>query len=295
MSTSGESVVLERPRSADEVLELLDRHGEAARLMAGGTALMLMLRFGLFVPDVVVSLSDVQGLDRIEVGRDGLHLGAIARLRNIERSAVVLRTAPLLADTLRLVANVRVRNAATIGGNLGEADYASDLPCVLMVLDARVRVENRRGERVLQMGELLAGHYETTLEPDELITEVIVPPLAAGARGVYSKFVTRSEEDRPCVGVAVVAVFDDEVCRELRVSVGAASAVPYRLREVEETMCETRFTEDVIGHVADAYADSGRMMSDLRGSRDYRRRMVKILVERALTDVTRGCEGARRI
>src|SRR5262249_9423718 len=141
---------------------------------------------------------------------------------------------PLLGETCALVGNVRVRNVATIGGNLCEADYASDPPAVLAALGARVHIEGPAGARVIEVTDLLRDFYETSLAPDELLSDVAVPIPPHGTRGAYLKFVTRSAEDRPCVGVAAFARQDDSGrLTGLRVAVGAVGGRPLRLEQIE--------------------------------------------------------------
>src|SRR4051794_31059028 len=169
------SFALHAPSSVDEAVATLARYEGEARPIAGGTALVLMLRQGLIAPPAVVRLDRLPNLTGIAVEGDTLRLGALATLRAVGDSPVVRERLPLLAGACALVGNIRVRNAATIGGNLCEADYASDPPGVLVALDARVVVQGSGGRRELPVAELIADFYETSLAPDELVTEVRVP------------------------------------------------------------------------------------------------------------------------
>jgi carbon-monoxide dehydrogenase medium subunit len=272
------------PDSLAEALALLADYGEDAKLLAGGTWLTMVLRQGLLAPAALISLHRVPGLDRIVIDPDGtVRLGAMVRHRAAERSPEVRRAAPVLAETYADVANVRVRHQATVGGNLCEADYASDPPAVLAALDASVLVRSLRGERSIPVRELIVGHYETILRPDELVTEVVVPPLPREAGAVYLKYRSRSHEDRPCVGVAaLVALEPDGRCRRLEVVVGAAADRPQRLANVLTAAEGPRLDEPTIQAVADAYAAGIDPLADLRGSAWYRRRMIRVFVARAI-------------
>jgi carbon-monoxide dehydrogenase medium subunit len=192
----------------------------------------------------------------------------MATHRSVERSPLVRDSLPALADTFALVASPRVRNQATVGGVLADADYASDPPSLLLALGARAVARSVHGEREIPIEELILGFYETSLEPDELVVEVRVP--LGRHRAAYRKFRSRSHEDRPCVGVAA--------CRrngELRVVVGAVASRPQWFPE----LCEPDAEPADIGR---AYADAIEPISDVRASSDYRRRVIAVEVRRAL-------------
>jgi carbon-monoxide dehydrogenase medium subunit len=273
-----------QPRSVPEAVELLARYGDEAKVVAGATALTIMLRQRLIAPRALVAIGGLPGLDSIERDDGSLRLGALATHRAVELSPLVRRELPVLASTFARVANVRVRNAATVGGVLAEADYASDPPAVFLALDAEVEAVGPNGARSVPASEFFLGFYETALAADELVTGVRVPIPAAGTRAVYEKFVTRSSEDRPCVGViaAVRLAADGRTCEDLRVAVGAASETPHRYPAVEGLARGQVLDEDVALAVAERYAESIDPLSDLRGSAWYRREMVRVWVRRAI-------------
>lgn len=276
--------LLLQPRSLEEVLAALAEHGEDARVIAGGTAVVLMLQNRLIDPDVLVSLASVPNLGTIAVDTSGsLSLGAQTTLREAERSPAVIQRCPALAGTYGRVANVRIRNAATVCGNLTEADYASDPPSMLIAHRAQARAVSSRGERMIELGDLFRGFYQTSLEPDELLVELRVPALPASTRAVYHKLSTRSTEDRPCLGVAALADLDEgQRCRELRVVIGAVDEVPRELPGVELLAAGQRLTDELIAEIAEGYAAGIEPLSDLRGSAWYRTEMIRVFVRRAL-------------
>jgi carbon-monoxide dehydrogenase medium subunit len=206
------------PESLEEALELRGEHGDAT-VLAGGTFVGILMNQGFLEPRTLLSLGRVQRLDGIEVVDGELRLGAMTTHRAVERSAAVREGWPVLARAFSLVASPRVRNQATVGGVLADADYASDPPAVLAALGARVLLRSARGERAVGIDELIRGHYETCIAVDELLVEVRVPP--APERAVYRKFRSRSSEDRPCVAVAAT-----RGANGLRVVVGAVSGRP---------------------------------------------------------------------
>ncbi|MEJ2554960.1 MAG: FAD binding domain-containing protein [Anaerolineae bacterium] len=184
--------------------------------------------------------------------------------------------------------NVRIRNQATLGGNLAEADYASDPPALLLALDDSVMATGPRVSRTIPLSDFFLGFYTTALQWDELITDILVPVLPPSTRMNYVKFKSRSSEDRPCLGVAVVAEFEGEICTDLRVAVGAACEVPRRLPEVEALARSQRLTDEVIAEVAEGYAANIETLEDLRGSAWYRTQMIRVHVRRALEEVRDG-------
>jgi aerobic carbon-monoxide dehydrogenase medium subunit len=272
------------PRTVEEAAALRGEHGEEAKLLAGGTALVLMLRNRLFAPRYLISLNTLDGLrDVVYEAGQGLRMGALATIAQAERAAALREHYPALADTYHKVANIRVRWAATVGGNLTEADYASDPPAMLVALDARVRVAGPQGSREIPLAEFFLDYYETALADDEVLTEILVPEPPAGLRATYLKFITRSSEDRPCVGVAATLRLDAAgACEDLRVVVGAVAGTPQRFPAAEAVARGERPSAALFARIGEAYAGAVDPIDDARGSAWYRRRMVGVLVGRAL-------------
>ena len=266
------------PRSLDEVLSLRAEHGDEVTIIAGGSFLGIIMNQGFFAPTRLVALRNVPELDYIEADDNVLRLGAMTTHRAVERSDVVKNGWPTLAFNFSVVASPRVRNQATVGGVVADADYASDPPSMLAALRARVVARSKRGEREIPMEEFVLGHYETALEDDELVTEVRVP--RGDGRSVYRKFRSRSSEDRPCVSVAAV--------REnggLRVVVGAVAQRPQYFPEVCAIAEGERLDGELAAEVGRRYSEEIQPLSDSRGSARYRRRVIAVEVRRALEDL----------
>jgi aerobic carbon-monoxide dehydrogenase medium subunit len=257
------------PASLAEALALRAEHGEAATVLAGGTFLGILMNQGFLAPAGLLSLGAVGELRGIAVRGGELRLGATVTHREVERSAAVRDGWPVLAHAFSLVASPRVRNVATVGGVLADADYASDPPAVLAALGARAVLRSPRGERAVTVGELIRGFYETCIEPDELLVEVRVPPQPE--RAVYRKFRSRSSEDRPCVAVAAARGEDG-----LRVVVGAVAETPQSFPD----LCDGDAAA-----VGAGYAERIEPLSDARGSAAYRRRVIAAEVRRAVEAV----------
>jgi aerobic carbon-monoxide dehydrogenase medium subunit len=266
------------PGSLDEAVALRGEHGDDATVLAGGTFLGILMNQGLLTPSALLSLGRVPELAGIDVRGDELRLGAMTTHTAVERSPVVRDRWPVLARAFRLVASPRVRNQATVGGVLADADYASDPPAVFVALGARAVLRSPRGQRSVGIDELIRGYYETCIEPDELLVEVVVP--APPERATYRKFRSRSTEDRPCVAVA--AVRDGE---RLRVVVGAVAEVPQHLPDVCALADGRALEPDLRAEIARRYGERIEAMSDSRGSAAYRRRVTAVEVRRALEEI----------
>jgi carbon-monoxide dehydrogenase medium subunit len=268
-----------RPTSLNEAVGHLAEYEGDARVVAGSTALTIMLRQRLIDPAALVLLRGIEGLDAIERGNGYVRVGALVTHRAAERSPELADAIPVLAQTFARVANVRVRNQATVGGVLAEADYASDPPAVFVGLGAEIDVQGPAGSRTIPAGAFFRAFYETALEPAEILTAVRVPVPAAGTAAVYKKYVSRSSEDRPCVGV-----FASAGPEGVRVVVGAAAETPQTFPEIE-ALGAHGLDAQTIATIADRYAESIDTLEDMRGSAWYRQEMVRVWVARALTEV----------
>ena len=245
------------PSTLREATALLDRDG--ARPFSGGTALMLMMKAGVLRPERLVSLRRL-GLDRLEVGSAGeLRIGAMVSLRALEKSPAVRKGWPAIARTLLTLSNVRVRNVARLGGHLAHGDPHTDLPPLLSALGAVATIAGPRGERQASVESLYAGYLETTLQRGELITRVDVPAMGS-RRAAYLKCTTRSIDDWPAVGVAVV--LDGE---RQTIVVSAATDKPTRLASVDAV-------------------DSLPIDGDLHGSAEYKKQLVRVYAKRAIDE-----------
>ncbi len=279
---------LAEPGTLEEALQLLDPDDASVRPLGGGTALMLMMKAGVFAPTRLVSLRKITALKRIAVGADGgLVIGALTPLSDVEHSAEVARRAGVVVRTMRRLSNVRVRNVATIGGNLAHGDPHMDLPPVLMALDADIVVVGRGGERVLKVEKLFAGYYETVLAPGELITELRIP--AQGKRrAAYLKVTTGAADDWPALGVAVSLEIDGRAVRAVRVVASAATEKAIRLVGAEEVLSGATIDDAVLARAGDAAADEAETVADVRGSAAYKRELLRVYVRRAVRQAASG-------
>lgn len=281
-----------RAESVPHASQLLAEDPDGTKVIAGGTGLVLMMKQRLVEPKRLVAIDHIPQLAGITADDSVVRLGGCTRLSAAARHPTVAAELPGLCHALAVVGNVRIRNVATVGGNLVEADYASDPPPVLISLGAVARVEGTEGVRHVPVDELITDYYTTSLAADEVVTAVEIPrrPLR---RSVYEKFRTRSSEDRPCVGVAAAAEFrPDGAVADLSVAVGAIGPRPQALPDVTRSLRGHALDAVAIEHVATGYAAQLKTMDDHRGSSWYRTRLVRVLVARALSRlVTRPEEG----
>jgi carbon-monoxide dehydrogenase medium subunit len=275
------------PTSVEEASRLLaELEDEEVRLIAGGTALILTLRQRMLRPEHLVSLARIDRLRGIDYDpAKGLRIGALERHADIASSGLVRQHYPVLAAMAGQVANPQVRNQGTLGGNLCYGDPSTDPPSCLLALDASVVLGSTRGERTMPLSEFLVDFFENALEPDELLLEVRVPPLPAGAAGVYSRFLRTAAEHRPLVSVALVAARSGAHCSMARLAVGASTPVPVRVPRAEAYLTGRDVTPAIAAEAADIVAQDIQVMSDSRGSEEYRRAMVRAVVRRAICEL----------
>ena len=273
------------PNSLQETLTLLDQHGEDARLLSGGTALVVMMKQSLVMADHLVSLHRVPGLNYIRQEDDGIHIGALTHHRQVETSELVRDRIPLLAEVYSHVATVRIRNQATVGGGLAHGDPSQDPPPGLMVLDAKVRIVSGSGERTVPIADFFYDYYETTIQPGEILTEVIVPEQPEDAKTAYLRYAPRTVDDYPTISVAALGRVKDGVCQDVRVALGAASSTAIRATDVEKALQDHQGTDEAMRRAAEAVAGQVSPMDDFRGSAEYKRDMAVVFTRRALERV----------
>lgn len=273
-----------RPRSLAEAAVEITQAGDDGKIVAGGTALVLMIEQGLIDPSVLVSLDRVQDptYSGIELVEGAVRIGGGETLAAVASHPLIRKHIPSLAESSGKVGNSRIRNRATLGGNLAECDYASDPPAVLVAHEASCRAVSPGGERMIPVQQLISGFYENSLEHGEIIAEILVPFSAAGTRSTYVKYISRSSEDRPCVGVAVAVRTAGDVVTDIRVVVGAVADTPQFFPEVLADAVGKAAGPSTWMDVANRYAELIQPLDDARGSAWYRSRMIKVMVRRAL-------------
>ena len=272
-----------QPTSLKEAVSLLDPQEPTIRPVAGGTALMLMMKAGVFQPTRLVSLHKIEPEHaRIAVVNGAaLHIGAMATLSQVEHDTNVAKHLPVLARTMRTLSNVRVRNVARVGGALAHGDPHMDLPPVLSALGARVAISGPKQDREMPVEQLYSGYYETVLEKNELITSVTIPPLG-GRKAAYMKVTSRTADDWPALGVAVSFALRDGAVHDPLIVVSAATEKVTRMRAAEQTLQGAAPDDMVFRRAGDAAAEEVETLSDAHGSAPYKRELLRVYLRRAL-------------
>jgi carbon-monoxide dehydrogenase medium subunit len=271
-------------------VEILAQPDGEVRIIAGGTALVPTLRLGLVTPERMVSLHRIAGLSEICVDKGALDIGAMVTLAAVARHDGLRSGWPLLAQAAGRVATRGHTKHGDARGNLCYAEAASDPAPAPLCLDAQqVRVADSMGERVVPIGEFFTGFYETAIAPGEVLVGVKVPAAPPGARSGYVKFCPRSAEDKPLIGVAALLLLGgSKRVAEIRIALGGAGPTPMRARAAEAALRAQDLSDHAIRAAADAAAGEAAPLSDLMGSADYRREMIRVWVRRLLIALGEG-------
>ncbi|MDE3088318.1 MAG: xanthine dehydrogenase family protein subunit M [Chloroflexota bacterium] len=270
------------PTTIDEALALLAEHGDAAKVLAGGQSLTPMMNFRLVTPAILVDLNRIVELAYIRERDGGVAIGAMTRQRAVERNALIAQRAPLVAETLPFVAHPQIRNRGTFGGSLAHADPAAELPAVAIALNAKFKVKSQKRERWADASDFFTGLFSTVLAPEELLTEIILPPLPARAGYAFQE-VSRRHGDFALAGVACALTLDSKgACADARIVLLGLGVQPIDARGAAKQIIGAKPNADAIRAVAeavDAEIDPG---SDIHASAEYRRHLAKVLTRRAL-------------
>ena len=268
------------PTTVDEAVALLARYGGDAKPLAGGQSLVPLLNFRLARPAALIDLNRIPALAGIREVDGHVAFGAMTRQRTIEFSPIVGRKLPLLAEATRWVGHLPIRSRGTIGGSIAHADPSAEYPAVLTALDGTVIAKGQKGERELTPAALFETYLTTTLAPDELLTEVRLPAMPAGAGWAFEEF-ARRHGDFAIVGVAA-ALWRDGGGWSARLATAGAGPVPVRLRAAEDIIARDGVGDGAVAGAAARAAELVQPDSDLHASADYRRNLTRVLTERAL-------------
>lgn len=283
------------PRTLEEALDLLDRYGPDAKLLAGGQSLVPLLNLRLARPSVLVDLNRIPGMDTVRVEDGWLVVGAMARQWDTEHAAPVVKSLPILSEALRFVGHPQIRMRGTVGGSIAHADPAAELPALLVCLDGEVVAHRRGGRRVVRARELFVTYLTTSLEPTEILTAVRFPLPPSGAGWAFTEL-ARRHGDYALVGVATLVHLDaDGSVAEARIAFFGCGPVPVRAHEAERALVGSAPGERLWEEAARLAARSLEPPSDLHASSDYRKHVAAVLTARALrTAAERATAGGSR-
>jgi carbon-monoxide dehydrogenase medium subunit len=268
----------------EQALSEREKYGRDALPIAGGQSLLVLLRNKLIDPKMLIDLQTLTELEGIKQRDGGLSIGAMTTIHNLSSSSDVHKAASVLAQGASKVGSTAIRNLGTIGGNLCHNEPGADLPPALLALNATVELRSRKATRKVPLRDFFRSYFETVVAPEELLCAVDVPKLPDGASGVYLKHAI-SSEDLAIAGVAVVVVPDEKrtnALREVRISLGGVSPVPFRAAKAESVLNGATLSDEAVREAAEAAAAEADPMTDPHASANYRSKMIKVLVRRAI-------------
>ena len=272
------------PTTVAEACALLKQHAGEAKVFAGGSHLTILMKQGLYQPKALINIKKISKLRGIEYDdSEGLIIGALVTHREIETSALVREKFPVLCDAEREVANIRVRNMGTVGGNLASGEPLTDLSQIFISLDGKAKIAGSGGQRTIPVEELFVDFYTTSLAEDEILTHVVLPPLPPRSAMKYIRFSSSSVVDKPSAGVAVRLTLDGgaKTIQAARIVLGCVGATPVRARKAEALMSGKKLTAELAEEAGSIASQECSPTSDLRGSEQYKRAIVHTLVKRA--------------
>jgi carbon-monoxide dehydrogenase medium subunit len=280
-----------RPATLDEAAAVLAENGGEAKILAGGQSLVPLLNFRMLRPSMLVDINGVPNLSDVRENGDGLRIGATTRHYTLETSPLVRKRFPVLTQAMAHVAHLAIRNRGTIGGSLSHADPAAELPMMAVLLDAEIHTRTKDGTRMHPAREFFVAPLTTVLGDDEIVTEIVLPPLPPRCGWAFEEFSQRTG-DFAIAAVAATLDLKDGVITDARVAVTGVDETPLRLHAAEAELGGQRCSQALFTAVAQRARAAVQPNTDLRASADYRRHLVEALTERALVTACRRAEGA---
>ena len=277
------------PKTIGEACNLLLELGKGAKVFAGATDIIPPMRDKAFTVDYLIDLKHIPGMKYIEYDEtEGLKIGALTTLREIETSPLVKEKNPAVAHAAKVVASTQIRAKGTMAGNLCNASPSADTPPILLAKNAKVLVQGPNKDRYIMMDDFFVGFKKTALEPGEIVTGFVIPPLKEGESAAYIKHAVRKAMDLAIIGVAVKLTMDGDVCKDARIALGAVAPTTMRARNAEKALIGKKLTDDVIVEASLAARDECSPISDIRASAEYRRDMIRVFTKRAIKQALEG-------
>ena len=271
------------PATIQEAVEILSEYDDV-RIIAGGTDVIPKMKAGILQPAHLMSLKGLKELKSMKYDeKEGLTFGARCTLRELEAFEPIKEHYTAFWEGMHSIANTQIRNAGTPVGNIINAVPSADTAPSLLVLDAKLRVVSKKGERILPVNELFAGVCKTHLQPDELVVEVMIPPLAKGTGTMYFKYAVRKALDLAMIGTAAKITVEDGICKDAKIGLGAVAATPVRAFHAEELLIGQKLTDELIAEAALVASEQDcTPITDMRATKEYRREMVRVMTRDAI-------------
>ena len=273
------------PQTLEEVPEILIKCGKEAILMAGGTDLIVRMKEGEINPKFLIDLKKIPNLNKIEWDGESIKIGALTTVRQIESSPIVKEKLGVLSEAASVLGSLQIRNKGTVGGNLCHASPSADLAPPLIALDGEGYIRGKNGERKEALENFFVGPGLTILNPDEILTEIQIPIPLPNTNGTYLKFSPRKAMDLAVVGVATLITLDslNFICTHAKIVLGAVAPIPMRAKKAEALLEGRKIEDGLVQEASQVAAEESKPISDIRGSAWYRKELVRVLVERSIT------------
>ncbi len=271
------------PKTIGEACNLLLELGSTAKVMAGATDLIPPMKDKVIAPEYIIDLKKIPGLDDLEYDeKEGLKIGALTTLRAIETSPLVKEKNPAIAHAAKVVASTQIRAKGTMAGNICNASPSCDTAPNLLAQGAQILVQGPNKDRVIKIDDFFLGVKKTSLEPGEIVTGIVIPPLAENERAAYIKHAVRKAMDLAIIGVAVKIRVEVGICTDAKIALGAVAATPIRAPRAEEALIGKALTDEVIVRASEEAMNSCHPISDIRASAEYRKDMIRVFTKRAI-------------
>ena len=271
------------PKTIEEASYLLDKYGNRAKIIAGGTDLLRQIKSNTILPRFIISMGGIPALNSISHDKvSGTRIGALATVDSISKSPPMRSYLNVLSQAAGMLGTPTIRAQATIGGNLCNASPSADVATALLVLDAKIKIVGTEGERIVSIDDFFTGPGETILRQNQIVTEIQIPNLPPQCGTAYEKQTRRQGADLAIVGVAVLVVMQGDVSTDVKIGMGAVAPIPIRAKHAEEILKGKKLEDKLLEEASKAASDESKPIDDIRGNADYRKKVVAALVKRAV-------------
>ena len=268
------------PNSVEEATSMLEQYGDDARLLAGGTDLLVLMKRRELIPKAVIATKKIPGLRYIDVNHSGVRIGAMTTLKDIEKSSMLAEKCPVLLEAVMTMASVQIRARATVAGNICNASPSADTAPPLLASDSLIKLIGPKGEREIPLDSFFIGPGKTVLKRGEMVAEINIPsPSRSGWAFIKSG---RTSFDLAKLNVAVVLSFNEGSCVNAGIAIGGAASTPLRVPEAEKELINKRLDKKILANAAEIAAGKTSPITDIRSTSGYRRELAKVLLRRAL-------------
>ncbi|HEV8657596.1 MAG TPA: xanthine dehydrogenase family protein subunit M [Thermoanaerobaculia bacterium] len=278
------------PKTLSEAISLLEKHGEDAKILAGGQSLIPLMKLRLASPKFLIDVNGIKELSYIKESDGYLTIGALTRESDLDSSDLIRKKYPIIADTAAVIADPLVRNMATVGGNLAHADPANDHPATMLVLGTEIVAQGPKGTRKIPITDFFTGLFTTALHPDEILTEIRIPTPPARSGGAYLK-VERKVGDFAAAAVAVQVTLEGETLKRVGIGLTNVGPTPIKASRAEKALQGKPADEKNIQEAARIASEEAEPADDLRGSVEYKRSLIRVLTARALKQAIARAKG----